>query len=779
MLLQSQHRGSRRRAVSLACLALLLLGACGESIESDSAAPLLRVDLHSLGNPELYAQSRLKTVRRWGEFGDREGWSSWNFHGTSTSVVSSQDESYLVIPRKKDVDIEIPVEVELDSVAFLSLRVLLRLEPVQISAELHRRAERVGVATRLVMHDKELQTVCFDFLSPEGTLGEVDRIRLHVPEGEEVVGLVALTLQEAARPERIDRSDPPALGVIPIDGDARRAAWIAESSVWKATFTVPAEERTLGFSYGAVPDPRQERERSELHVTLELPGGGKREEVLRVDRDPSTPCRWHQAYLPLEASPGDEVRATFRLRCEVGSGLAALGQPLLFRRRKQSETVLLVTSDTHRADHLGFLREEGELRTEAIDRLAASGVTFVDVMSAVNNTTPSHVSLFTGLPPRDTGMVYNVSRLADTAPTLAEAFHDAGYATLAAVSAPPVNFEFTGLDQGFDRYSIPSVETVRESGGTVDQMLAWLPDYDGLPLFLWVHVFDAHGPYDPPDEYERMYYPKSADPFDPNAEGARPDLAPYWNEKILDPDYTEGLYKAEITYLDRQLGRLIDVDRIWSGVIAFTADHGETLRYGNDDPFDHRGLSTNTLFIPLVLRAPGLPAGARREDPVQLPDLGRTLLDLSGNSYVAFPGRNMLAEEVRAGEPRYAMEANGWSAAVVTDRWMLVLALCALTEEQDGRDQALHSVRLYDLRADEYCERDVLEGHPDVARKYRELLLGWLSRSSGENWQGKATASEKEITEHLTALGYAAVPNLKAAAWFDADCTCEWCRRFE
>ena len=73
----------------------------------------------------------------------------------------------------------------------------------------------------------------------------------------------------------------------------------------------------------------------------------------------------------------------------------------------------LITSDTHRADHLGFLFADGELRTDAIDALAERGVVFSNAVASINNTTPSHVALMTGLSPRDTGAVANALPISD------------------------------------------------------------------------------------------------------------------------------------------------------------------------------------------------------------------------------------------------------------------------------------------------------------------------------------------------------------------------------
>jgi len=421
---------------------------------------------------------------------------------------------------------------------------------------------------------------------------------------------------------------------------------------------------------------------------------------------------------------------------------------------------------------------DGELETRAIDQLAASGVAFLNAVSSVNNTTPSHVALFTGMSPRDTGIVANAKRLSDAAPTLAEAFHEHGYMTLAAVSAAPVNYKICGLGQGFDRYSIPTPKPVRDSAVTLDEVLEWLPNFEGEPVFLWMHVYDAHGPYDPPDDLKRKYYSKDKDPFDASAPEADLSLAPYWNKRIADPEYTAGLYKGEITHLDGRLAELFGIERIQQGIIAFTADHGEVLRYGGEQPFDHRGLSLNTIAVPMILKAPGIVPGTRREDPVQQIDVGRTLLDLAGLANVDFPGRNILGAGLDSNEPRFAMQANGISASVLTDEWMLTLRLRVPDSEAARRQELYHSVELFHISTDKFCQHNVWRENKKVAESLRKSVLRWLQRGDNHHWEAGAIVPTKEIEADLADLGYVTVEDSKATEWIDPECTCHWCELF-
>ena len=454
--------------------------------------------------------------------------------------------------------------------------------------------------------------------------------------------------------------------------------------------------------------------------------------------DDQSPPSWRELSIPLGQFVGEEVEARFELiSTDDSKRLAVIGSPQLVARRESPPTVLLISSDTHRSDHLGFLSGADGPRTEMIDRLAAEGVAFLDATSSINNTTPSHVALFTGLNPRDTGIVANAIRLAEAAPTLAECFAELGYATLAAVSAAPVCSQFSGLGQGFDRYSNPGYRSARDSEETLAQLMSWLPDYEGRPLFVWLHVYDAHSPYDPPPEFITPYYPEHLKPRDPGSPVANFDLAPDWDPDIADPVYTESAYKAEVSYVDHRLTELLSLDRFWNGTIAFTADHGETLRNGEENRFGHRGLSHSNLAVPMIFKAKGIGTGVRRAAPVQQIDVGRTLLDLAGHPEVEFPGTNVFQVSEQDDSPRFAMQANGFSASILSGKWMLLLGLRPTRSSGDERRDWFHNVTLHDIEVDEACRTDLSEQDPRThgqdAQDARPLAGGQSAQQLGNS----------------------------------------------
>lgn len=256
--------------------------------------------------------------------------------------------------------------------------------------------------------------------------------------------------------------------------------------------------------------------------------------------------------------------------------------------------VVLITLDTTRADRLGSYGHD-LAQTENLDALAARGIRFDRAYAPVPLTIPSHSTLFTGLlPPRHGVHTNGDAVLSEEATTLAERLQAAGYQTHAAVGAY-VTQSHWGFGQGFDAYDddlgLPtdrlSWKAERRADAVVDDALAAL---EGGADFLWVHVFDAHSPYEPPEGYS-----------------------------------TERPYDGELAYIDDQLGRLIEV-LPEDATIVVAGDHGEA--FDEDGEAEHGLLLTEgVLRVPLMLISPGIAPGVVSE-PVSLADVTPTLLRL-------------------------------------------------------------------------------------------------------------------------------------------------------
>ncbi len=242
----------------------------------------------------------------------------------------------------------------------------------------------------------------------------------------------------------------------------------------------------------------------------------------------------------------------------------------------QKPNVLLITIDTLRADRVwrGL--------TPALDELAARGTRFTAARSTAPLTLPSHVSIMTGTLPPDNGVRVNGAALA-ARPALARSFKDAGYQTGAFVGAYVLDRRF-GLSGGFDTYDDrvqrdPSgaarLEAERRGDIVVDAALKWLGGRSGTPFFAWVHLYDPHAPYNPPQEFLAKA-------------GGKP-------------------YDGEVAFADAQVGRLVDflkssgqIDRT---IVVVTGDHGEGL--GDNGEETHGMLAyDSTLRVPLIVVVP-------------------------------------------------------------------------------------------------------------------------------------------------------------------------------
>jgi arylsulfatase len=317
-------------------------------------------------------------------------------------------------------------------------------------------------------------------------------------------------------------------------------------------------------------------------------------------------------------------------------GIVGCGQHAAPRR---APSVLLITVDTLRADHLssyGF-----SLHTSPnVDALARGGVLFERTIATTSATAPAHASIMTSLYSRQhtVGTRNGETRL-EGSTTLAELFREAGYSTAAFVS----NFVLdrrVGLDRGFQVYDdeLPSSELNRPQVAeriaeqTTLRALAWLENAE-RPFFLWVHLQDPHGPYSPPKPYLGRFPPR----FDPGerdlplleGNSGRSGVPAYQAVPGLRraSEY-RARYADEIFYADRWVGELLAaVDD--ETIVVFTADHGESL--GEDGSYFVHGTTTLPVqaHVPLILRAPGIKA-ERRADLVSHVDIMPTVLQLAG-----------------------------------------------------------------------------------------------------------------------------------------------------
>lgn len=308
--------------------------------------------------------------------------------------------------------------------------------------------------------------------------------------------------------------------------------------------------------------------------------------------------------------------------------------------------LVLITMDTARADR--FSAYGADNPTPAFDAIAAGGALFQTAIATAPLTQPSHLAILTGDPPTVTGVVTNGTELGPRPALLPEALRARGWTTAAFVAGFPLHSRFGwaapfdvydddfGALAGLHRLALVRLwdlftsrgNTLRERRG--DQVMAralpWLEANADRAFFLWVHLFDAHGPYEAPGHA-----------FDPPTEGAALELPFYWpprHRAVTSEDWLIDAYEAEIRFVDAQvgllLGRLEALGLLERTVVIATADHGESLTE-HGYLFDHGDdLFDPSLKVPLAIRAPGLPAGLRVPCQVSNEDVTPTALALLG-----------------------------------------------------------------------------------------------------------------------------------------------------
>jgi arylsulfatase A-like enzyme/Flp pilus assembly protein TadD len=435
------------------------------------------------------------------------------------------------------------------------------------------------------------------------------------------------------------------------------------------------------------------------------------------------------------AADGVETRSAPRPRRgrKLGFALALIAAGLLgfwvVKRRPHGKNLLLVTIDTLRADHVGVYGY-AQAATPALDALAGRGVRFEHAHSAAPLTGPSHSTILTGLYPPVHGVRDNVVFALDPSHrTLATLLKARGYETGAFVGAYPVAAAF-GFRQGFDTFvenfhesPIPGAGAQRRANEVADDAISWLQERGAGPFFLWVHFYDPHAPYDPPEPYKTTMT-------------GRP-------------------YDGEIAFADSQLGRVLEAlratGREGDTVVAVLSDHGESL--GEHGELTHAVLVyESTLRVPFLLTGPGVATGKVVAQSVGTVDVAHTLMALLGfDGPPGSPGRDLRAAWGKGPlppEPLYAESIFGrlncrWSSlrAWTAKDWKLI----------DG-----HRTELFNLAEDPGETRNRAADEPQLVNRMRDALRSAVASMAPGGDRPRTAAVTPEQEETLKSLGYAA-----------------------
>lgn len=630
----------------------------------------------------------------------------------------------------------------------------------------------------------ELKTMVFEMPVPDFATGPIDDIALVVDSKPGPFVIAGIRLVHRPVTARFaDPAEPAEL--IEVRHEARRGKLVTSRSPLRGRFDSPGEG-FLSIGYATPPVMYAPKSRPVITVTLEGTDGRSRVEHYGLSYTEVGALRWLSARIPLADLGAQPVDLSFELSGDPESvAYAAIEEPRVTRLSPRAPSVLFVTSDTHRGDHVGAASPESKVLTPTLDALAARGVLFERAWSTTNVTNPSHIALMTAAHPRDHGILDNLEPVNDSALTLAECFRDAGYLTFSAVAAPHLAPRASGLGQGFDRALTP-FDTKGRIDDSLDRLDGWLAEAAYQPVFVWLHLFDAHAPYGPPEPFDRMYRRGNRDPFDPQLalpKQADPRLLRQnWLRGLRDFSWPTQQYMGEVSALDEALGRLLSRPRFRDGIVAFTSDHGESM-LEHDILWDHAELYPSTLSVPLILSWPGGPRGARVRKEVTTLNVGRTLLDLAGVEAEAFPGENLIraaAEERDRSEPVFALSASAISASVRRGDEFLVLHLREhpIDPNEVLPRRLVHETEYYVMTHDPDCENDLAAGGspPEEAKALRKLLSAWLRAAKPLDWSGGAN-TDAALAFQLGQLGYAqgGSGDAREAMVVEPDCDCSFC----
>jgi arylsulfatase A-like enzyme len=459
------------------------------------------------------------------------------------------------------------------------------------------------------------------------------------------------------------------------------------------------------------------------------------------------------------------------------SGTVAAESPADVALRERP-SILLISIDTLRVDHLGIY---GYPRPTdpGLAKLAAQCTVFTEAYTTIPLTVPGHASLMSSRFPRELGVLnnrHNYPAGGEAPPLLAELLRQAGYHT-AAVVASGVLTASTGLGRGFETYDEPdpAVRPVRRSADQVNAVATALLEQQRGPLFLFVHYYDPHDPYEFPDRLGELL-PADDDLAEILARRglAKVEYHQVLNQKRGGPVVADGQnvtlhdmvgrYDASVRYAADHAAELI---RLWDStsrgagsLVIVTSDHGEGL--GQHGFWSHgMNLYDEALRIPLLVKWPdGFGAGRRVAATVSILDLAPTVLELAGLPIPEKVRGRALRPLLRTDRPlghgqvvaqRMRYLHSGRPPGVRNWRFGDGYAVLSGTYKYIQESEA--SPALFDRSDDPREERNLAGTRPGVEKKLGRFLADWLAAFPDGSASGPVRVDE-EREQMLRSLGY-------------------------
>lgn len=402
--------------------------------------------------------------------------------------------------------------------------------------------------------------------------------------------------------------------------------------------------------------------------------------------------------------------------------------------------IVLISMDTTRADYLGCYGYQHNT-TPNIDAVAAEAIRFEQVIAPTPLTLPSHSTMMTGTIPPYHGIHDNQNyTLADSNLTLAEMLKAKGYTTGGIISTYVLEHTF-GLDQGFDTYDDEFDETIngyagaeRRGGEVSEHAIRWLDENQDEDFFLFLHYYDPHSPYDPPDVYRGLFGSKASTDE---------------KNKIFKLSYAE-----EIAYTDHCIGQVVEklksLDLYDSTLLIITGDHGEGL--GEREEMGHGYyIYQESVHVPLIIKLPGQQTAKTVSGVAGLVDITPTVCSLLGiETPQHIQGRDLsgaLFDEPLEDDDHYI-----YSESLLATKYK-ASPLLAVT---GNRFKYIQTARpeLYDLIEDPAETHNLVDEQSQRARILQDVLGVILEESLAAGTTDSKLELDDESLKKLESLGY-------------------------
>ncbi|MDQ6782879.1 MAG: sulfatase-like hydrolase/transferase [Actinomycetota bacterium] len=402
---------------------------------------------------------------------------------------------------------------------------------------------------------------------------------------------------------------------------------------------------------------------------------------------------------------------------------------------------LLICLDTVGSDRLWSFGPQ-RVATPNLDRIASEGAHFGHAFATDIPTQPSHTALFTGRCGASTGIVSHFhppAMLDERIPWLPKILEDSGCHTGAVDHLFSMKAWFI---RGYKDYMAPPGRSRAPASVINDLAFPWLADHAEEDFFLFLHYWDAHIPYVPPEPFRSSYAKHSSSWVDDAVVEklmTRPSYPLFkennydYLDRLPNLDYVEDLQRAEVAYLDWELGRLFghleQLGVLDDTLVVVFGDHGEVMTE-HDAWFDHAGLYDAVTRVPLVIRAPGRVPTCRLDHLVSLTDVMPTVLEVQGLPPVAgLDGRSLLPlmrGEAVEHRSEIVLSECTWQAkrGIRTPEWKFIRCYDPGIYPRDCDE-------LYDVRSDPDEQHNVAAERSDVVARMDALLDRWLAEQLG------------------------------------------------